>query len=521
MGFPSAGPRDYLHMLEKEALPMKPDLVVIQLFLGNDLTDSPAFDGPPQWHDPGRYLVALLLQRLRTLRNSGQVRDTVTTAEIATAREELLDRYAWLSDPLAEEAMFNWDAFLQVESQRAQEIAGPDEAVYERFFTALEHLERAAGDVPLAFVLTPDEFQIEDHIWKEIAARSPRPLDRDKPQRKLLEWLKARGRPFLDLLPILRAVEPLEDGRKHLYHLQDTHFNARGNKVSGHALAGFIQYLVPESDVHFPDFSPVTADLNDSLVRLPISGAFTVSIDIQGAKAIVEAVRRSAPLFSIGEIEISGEGERAVRVSGEKAHVSVRFRKAHVRGIYKGDSFEFDFQQDRRPAKLGSDPIELISWAYSMGGRRYTRGPSGEYVPGTQITDAQDEAMGIIIDAPVHLPSRPLQAGDKWTAEWKGARMQNDTKGVFNYRETANVQAIESGESPRAHIVFTTTGEMEIPADRNAGRGEATKVEVQGSVVVDLASRVVVASQTTGSINSDFRDAGFSITRNFQAKFAN
>ena len=34
-----------------------------------------------------------------------------------------------------------------------------------------------------------------------------------------------------------RAVPPLTDGWRHVYHLRDTHFNVRGNRVAGEALA--------------------------------------------------------------------------------------------------------------------------------------------------------------------------------------------------------------------------------------------------------------------------------------------
>ena len=37
------------------------------------------------------------------------------------------------------------------------------------------------------------------------------------------------------------AVEPLPDGRRHLYQLRDTHFNARGNQVAGQELAAFLR----------------------------------------------------------------------------------------------------------------------------------------------------------------------------------------------------------------------------------------------------------------------------------------
>jgi hypothetical protein len=53
--------------------------------------------------------------------------------------------------------------------------------------------------------------------------------------------MKERGIAALDLLPRLRAQEPLPDGRRHLYHLRDTHFNARGNEAAGAALAELVE----------------------------------------------------------------------------------------------------------------------------------------------------------------------------------------------------------------------------------------------------------------------------------------
>ncbi len=86
-------------------------------------------------------------------------------------------------------------------------------------------------------LLIPDEFQAEDALWRAIASRNETALERDRPQRLVREFCDSRGIPVLDLLPILRAVEPLSNGRRHLYHLADTHWNAHGNAAAGHALA--------------------------------------------------------------------------------------------------------------------------------------------------------------------------------------------------------------------------------------------------------------------------------------------
>ena len=45
----------------------------------------------------------------------------------------------------------------------------------------------------------------------------------------------------------MRAVPKEADGRRHLYHLRDTHWNARGNELAGEALAKFVVPLLEKA----------------------------------------------------------------------------------------------------------------------------------------------------------------------------------------------------------------------------------------------------------------------------------
>ena len=221
--------------------------MVIQLFMGNDVTDAKAMPGPARWYDADRYLFAIVWHRLRMMSRAKLV-DAATGIESSVPTDsELPVRYPWLTDPLLEKPSMGREVFLEVESQNARGICRPNPGVFERFFEALELLKATAGRVPVAFVVIPDEFQVEDSLWQEVVRRSDQPLDRDQAQRKIVGWLKSRGWPVLDLLPLLRAVEPLKDGRRHLYLLQDTHFNARGNEMTGRALARMVDSLLHDT----------------------------------------------------------------------------------------------------------------------------------------------------------------------------------------------------------------------------------------------------------------------------------
>jgi hypothetical protein len=119
---------------------------------------------------------------------------------------------------------------------------GPSEHL-PSFERALAEIQDAAGAVPLVAMLIPDEFQGEDDLFAAIVARRGPGLDRDRPQRDAAAILAKLGIPALDLLPVLRAVRPLADGRRHLYHARDTHWNARGNRIAGEALARFLRAM--------------------------------------------------------------------------------------------------------------------------------------------------------------------------------------------------------------------------------------------------------------------------------------
>jgi hypothetical protein len=244
MGFPGIGPADYRELLAGEALDYEPDLIVVQLYVGNDLAAGPSPAGPARWHDADAYLLPIVWHRLR-IRQRAELSAGILAA-VETSGVGLTRRYPWLEDPLKERPTMGEELFHQLEARNAWGICIPHRGLHGRFFAELDAILAAAGEVLVAFVLIPDEFQVEDELWQAVQELNEQPLDRDLAQRRTVEWLRSRDLPHLDLLPLLRAVEPLADGRRHVYHLRDTHFNARGNAVVGEALAAFFLELLGE-----------------------------------------------------------------------------------------------------------------------------------------------------------------------------------------------------------------------------------------------------------------------------------
>jgi hypothetical protein len=258
-GVPGIGPDQYRQLLSSEGLAFAPDQFLVVLFAGNDLE---GFEPLPESEDPAwlqrrntmlflvaRRLGALLRERARAGIGADEVdrRLGKDLADGLEAREQVL-ALPHLADPLLESPTYSPEHFLALEVKRARLLGSPSQGPYERLLSQLEALVESAGEVRIAFAILPDEFQVDDELWAQVtAAADQTSLERERFQRVVLEWGRARGVPVLDVLPHLRAQPPWSDGRPHLYHLRDTHFNRRGNRAAGEALARFLAEILPSA----------------------------------------------------------------------------------------------------------------------------------------------------------------------------------------------------------------------------------------------------------------------------------
>lgn len=262
LGVAGIGPPEYLHLLLEEALPLDPSAVVVSLFVGNDLDYAESEADVPSswlrgWLERERVLIAVVPRRLARMRAerahaSGAMGDVTSQgpagagAPASASREELLSSLPWLADPRLEQPSLSTDAWLRLEQRRALEICRGEPRSLRASCERLRQMKAACGSIPFGVLLLPDELQVEDELWRSVSSAAGVPLERDLPQRLLAEWLTEQEIPFVDLLPALRSVPPLADGKRHVYHVQDTHFNARGNAEAGKALAALVQSLLQQ-----------------------------------------------------------------------------------------------------------------------------------------------------------------------------------------------------------------------------------------------------------------------------------
>lgn len=247
LGLPTIGPAEYLHLLRTEALPLRPDLVAINLFVGNDIAQGsdPTEPWLASWFNRENVQLAAVPTRIaRILRERRRLgRDDLgIVGEQGAGRAELtevLRHFPWFLDYTRELPNHSDEEFLRIEAVRAAAVFQPAYiARYDRFFAIIDAIVAAAGSVPIVFVILPDAMQVDDELWRAVVAATPRgTLDRDQPQRMLRARFESSGYAFVDLLPDFRAV-PLEpDGQRHLYQRTDTHICVRGNLRAAAALA--------------------------------------------------------------------------------------------------------------------------------------------------------------------------------------------------------------------------------------------------------------------------------------------
>lgn len=251
MGVSAIGPREYYYLLFHEGLALNPDVIVVNVFAGNDFIEMflklDQSDLLKHFFDRKNLLVYQVPRRLRIMFMEGHLLGEALPAHDLTDTGRISDpaemhaAFPWLLDPSREKAPMSDQRYLHIAQRGATLASRQSTQAYELRFESFRRMREAAGERPFLIVIIPDEYQIEDEIWNGITAKVPGPLFRDQTQRVLGQWLMREDIPFLDLLPILRAVPPLEDGKRHLYHYNDTHWNRRGNEVSGEAIARFVE----------------------------------------------------------------------------------------------------------------------------------------------------------------------------------------------------------------------------------------------------------------------------------------
>ena len=245
LGVPATGPQEYLAMIRHRALSMRPEWVVVNLFVGNDIRQA---------HPDYRTLI--YLGGARSMYHPLRLGTEWSEYYLARVLHTLAQRYlpgaptnesiaACATSPAAAARL---NPFLLNVYDRELEIY--DVAGVTRVKEALAGMRdlvgqmaasAAASGARVLFVLAPSEIQLDqnlrDSVLRCLGKRGTR-YDFLQPQRLLGEQLEKQGLPHLDLWPALSRYPT-----SATYTPLDTHWNAFGNEVAAGAIAAKLREL--------------------------------------------------------------------------------------------------------------------------------------------------------------------------------------------------------------------------------------------------------------------------------------
>jgi lysophospholipase L1-like esterase len=239
LGVPSTGPPDYLHVLKVLGLEYQPDVVLVNVFVGNDfeLAVNPSGGdvyvqgirlSPPRfWYSRfwvGNWvLFSYLSARMKVWR-------TTQAPPTATGKKQVTPAVT----------TFSQDDYEQYVHGHLRICRRGDSWAQSRLkkgvgWLDLIHKVCKQRRVPLAIALLPDEFQVDDALRKRVLKRfndKATAYELDQPQQAIIKFARSRQIPVVDMLSNFRAA-----GRKEqLYLPLNTHWNEAGNRLAAELL---------------------------------------------------------------------------------------------------------------------------------------------------------------------------------------------------------------------------------------------------------------------------------------------
>jgi hypothetical protein len=243
LAVPGTGPPFYLRLWELEGAALRPDAVVVALFVGNDFFDEQDRQGG--W----RGLVdraAAASYAARLARNLTRLDGAAVRSRGASGPRLFTAGGYELPGRVDRQALptFSSAAFTEIERDRMTLCLRSSALA---FAVRLERVVRVLRDLAasvrrsgarLTVMVIPDEYQVSHEVAAAAAAAQGASLedyDLALPQRALATALATEGIPMVDLLPAFR------DAREALYVPRDTHWNAAGHALASLELASFLQ----------------------------------------------------------------------------------------------------------------------------------------------------------------------------------------------------------------------------------------------------------------------------------------
>jgi hypothetical protein len=249
-GFAAGYSPDTYYLYQKnEGLTLRPDAIVVGLYVGNDLDSDKAFEN--EWPETDRNGLPLRIRNLDShvvdhflMPRHIPVRYRTPVLSRLHLYQGLFDIWweiaprikSWLPDSVATTG----DAGSQPPGAEEQvpfnyrlRYADRTQKVFARVRSLLAGMLELASrqGIPIYFMVIPQQLQMSTEAFPNL------PADIERPQKELAAFFDERGMRYLDLLPWLRQQS---EGRD-VYYPADGHFNVLGNQLTAERLSDFLE----------------------------------------------------------------------------------------------------------------------------------------------------------------------------------------------------------------------------------------------------------------------------------------
>lgn len=225
-GVQGYGPVEQLLLFRRLVDEVRPDVVVMTIFVGNDAEEALTSEIKLA---PARPTLDVLRESVIT-RLRRTVRRSMVLQVLRLRVREALSRFQGPSAP--------------PEPPHQTYAADPAPRIARGIALTRDIVETLAREAEQAgartvIVLMPARFQIDDADYgrlRDIVAQAGGDLQRDAATERFASALAETGLPVLDLLPVLREAPPGPD----LFFKENIHLTRRGHEIVGDALAKFL-----------------------------------------------------------------------------------------------------------------------------------------------------------------------------------------------------------------------------------------------------------------------------------------
>ncbi|MEX0291390.1 MAG: hypothetical protein AB3N14_19960, partial [Flavobacteriaceae bacterium] len=241
------------YILQQKWVPLlKPDILVVMIYLKNDFTDN---TGEKDWlySRPYASLTENGVLRLNPAKDhsirpspkKGLLNKSHLYQFVITRTRNIRAKYSESNDQG------------RLKRFRAPELSfcrrEPTAEVKEKFVIMKKLLMKISNhakdnNVPIVFALAPSIVQVENDLWKQWVldkTEEDEKYDRAIPNKILMDFAAEKGLNMLDLLPVLHSET--KKGKK-LYNPIEQHWTAEGNRVVAHKI---MEYLKSQNFVSY------------------------------------------------------------------------------------------------------------------------------------------------------------------------------------------------------------------------------------------------------------------------------